>query len=142
MTSRNTEHGYLSLIDPVFGMIKEQGYSKRRRGTRVLFATILVNALMACGAVTVHDLNGTWELSGSDEHGKDVQCAISVPGGIYSALLNANAIPDPYWRLNESKVQWPRRKEWTIRREFDLDASFLDSESVILRLEAGVYPFF
>jgi hypothetical protein len=40
-----------------------------------------------------------------------------VPGDIYSALLKAKAIPDPYYSINEALVQWLRDHDWRIKTQ-------------------------
>ncbi len=79
------------------------------------------------------DLAGTWKLTQADD--PSVTCPIAVPGGIYTALLDAKRIPDPYFAQNEKLTQWPSRKDWLFSRTFEVPESFLASKSVTLRLE-------
>jgi beta-mannosidase len=44
----------------------------------------------------------------------------AVPGDNYSALLKAQAIPDPYYSTNEALVQWVRDHDWRITRKFNV----------------------
>ena len=81
------------------------------------------------------DLAGTWTLRGADESNVPVECSVSVPGDVQSALLLAGKIPDPFWGRNEEKVQWVGRRNWTVERTFDVSAEFLVHANVILRLE-------
>jgi len=37
---------------------------------------------------------------------------MQVPGDIYSALIQAGELPDPYFGENELKAQWPGREDW------------------------------
>ncbi|MFB6135429.1 MAG: glycoside hydrolase family 2 protein [Halobacteriaceae archaeon] len=55
-----------------------------------------------------------------------------VPGGVYSDLLRAGEIPDPYEDDNELDVQWVGESDWTYRRTVDVDSSLLDHERVTL----------
>ena len=81
------------------------------------------------------DLAGEWRLSGADEHGAAIECAVAVPGDVHSALLGAKLIPDPFWGCNETNVQWVGKCDWTLTREFDVPADFLAAKSIILRLD-------
>ena len=79
-------------------------------------------------------LAGTWYLH---EEGNAVQLpmAMQVPGGVHSALLQADRIPDPYFGKNELRTQEVGRKDWCVERSFKLDPRLLKCASVILRLE-------
>ena len=79
------------------------------------------------------DLAGEWRL---EQAGKsEVNCPITVPGDVHSALLAAKIIPDPYWSANEYLTLWVGRADWMQRRAFDVPADFLAAPSVILRLD-------
>ena len=81
------------------------------------------------------DLAGVWRLAGTDDRGVAVDCPITVPGGVHSALLEAGRIPDPYFGRNELKTQWVGRQEWTVSRTFEVGAGLLEKKAVVLRLE-------
>lgn len=104
-------------------------------GLMALMCVVCVFAIATQAGGKTQDLIGMWNLVGTDEGGAPLRCAIAVPGGVYAALLRAGVIPDPYYGQNERLVQWPRRKDWMIERDFELDGSLLASESVVLRLE-------
>ena len=63
----------------------------------------------------ITQLNGLWTLQ---QVGCSQQHPARVPGTIISDLLTAGQIPDPYYRDNESKVQWVGEKDWTLARTF------------------------
>ena len=87
----------------------------------------------AGNAAAIIDLSGAWRLTQTDAPAKSYPAA--VPGGVHAALLDAGAIPDPFWGRNEQRVLWVGEKDWTFSRSFDLEAAFLGNESVILRVE-------
>jgi len=60
-------------------------------------------------------LNTEWSVSNED-------CCVplSVPGDVHSALLLAKVIEDPYWRDNETKLDWVHEAIWVAEREFEL----------------------
>jgi len=97
----------------------------------------LLTVLVSLGTVALTaaeiDLAGTWKLTQVETN--SVTCPVQVPGGIYTALLDAKYIPDPYWAQNEKLTQWPSRSEWLFARTFDVSADFAAAKSVILRLE-------
>ena len=56
------------------------------------------------------DLTGEWRL---EQVGKsEVNCPITVPGDVHSALLSAKIIPDPYYSANEYLTLWVGRADW------------------------------
>ncbi|MFC1483512.1 glycoside hydrolase family 2 protein [Candidatus Neomarinimicrobiota bacterium] len=75
------------------------------------------------------DLNGSWEFKATDE---EEWTEAQVPGTIWSDLLRAGRIPDPFYRDNELKVQWVEKKEWEYRRTFQVDEDLLKHDKVIL----------
>lgn len=67
------------------------------------------------GAVPL-DLGGNmWTLRG-DGTSRAIQA--SVPGSTYTNLLAMDKIPDPYYRENNSAVQWVAEKTWYFERSF------------------------
>jgi len=59
----------------------------------------------------------------------------TVPGGVYTDLLNEGEIPDPFVEDNELDVQWVGKTDWTYRRTVDVDADLLDHDRVVLQCE-------
>jgi beta-mannosidase len=87
------------------------------------------------------DLSGEWELS-SDHLDKPI--AATVPGCVHADLLASGIIADPYFRDNETAVQWIGEADWCYRREFDVSEDFLLKPVVVLRCEgldtlAGIF---
>lgn len=46
----------------------------------------------------------------------------TVPGSVHQDLLAAGQIPDPFYGLNEYKVQWVGQCDWLYRCEFEVSA--------------------
>ena len=44
----------------------------------------------------------------------------SVPGSVHTDLINNGIIEDPYFRLNERKVQWVDKKDWVYQTTFNI----------------------
>lgn len=78
------------------------------------------------------DLAGKWKLS--QVKGK-ITVDANIPGDNYSALLKAGKIPDPYFGMNEDKVQWPANEDWEYSREFNAGAELLAKKSVFMNIE-------
>jgi hypothetical protein len=49
------------------------------------------------------DLGGAWQVA---QEGKSDWLPATVPGNVHTDLMKAGKIPDPFFRDNESKVQW------------------------------------
>ncbi|WP_459191019.1 beta-mannosidase [Halosimplex sp. J119] len=77
-------------------------------------------------------LNGSWQYR---QRGGGEWREGSVPGGVYTDLLNAGEIPDPFVGDNELDVQWVGRTDWTYRRTVDVDDRLLDYERLVLRFD-------
>lgn len=58
--------------------------------------------------------------------------AAKVPGDVHLDLLAAKQIPDPFYRDNESKLQWIQDASWEYRDAFDVSASQLKKSHVDL----------
>ncbi len=75
------------------------------------------------------DLAGEWTLSEVDgSH----TCPFAVPGDVFSALLAAGQIPDPYWGMNEAAVQWVIARDWVIERRIEVTSEMLACPSIYL----------
>lgn len=64
--------------------------------------------------MTKFDLNGTWRLTGA---GYD--CTGTIPGSVYSFLLDNNLMEDPFYRQNELEALKLMENEFTFTRAFD-----------------------
>ena len=58
-----------------------------------------------------------------------------VPGNIHTDLMSNGIIQDPFYRLNESKVQWVDKKDWEYLNNFELSAKEYAKEHHELRFE-------
>jgi beta-mannosidase len=82
--------------------------------------------------VPAKDLGGTWTLRQS---GRRESIPATVPGTVHTDLLAAGKIPDPYYRDNESSLQWVGETDWVYARSFNVPEDFLKDDRVILRCE-------
>ncbi|MCI8442180.1 MAG: glycoside hydrolase family 2 protein [Provencibacterium sp.] len=78
------------------------------------------------------DLGGRWELTLSN----GTRCSGSVPGSVYSFLLENGQMENPHWRENElAALQLITENDFTFSRQFTLPESFQGLSSVLLRCE-------
>ena len=55
-----------------------------------------------------------------------------VPGCVHTDLRRAGQIPDPFWGVNETELQWIEERDWEYRATFTVPASLLAEETVEL----------
>jgi beta-mannosidase len=80
--------------------------------------------------VLTTDLGGTaWTLQ---QAGQSEKLPAQVPGDHYSDLLRAGKIPDPYYRDNNTSVQWAANTGWTYQRTFEVTPQQLAMTTVEL----------
>lgn len=78
------------------------------------------------------DLNGVWQFKAiSDE----AWLPARVPGSVQFDLLNNQIISDPFWGNNEDSIQWIEEKNWAYTKDFILDSSWLDFQSIELDMD-------
>ncbi|WEL20141.1 glycoside hydrolase family 2 protein [Halorhabdus sp. BNX81] len=77
-------------------------------------------------------LNGRWQFRAQDD---DAWLDGTVPGGVYTDLLENGEIDDPFYADNELDVQWVGKTDWEYRRTVDVDPEFLDEDRVRLQCE-------
>ncbi len=75
------------------------------------------------------DLNGIWSMTGND-----FNCCGTIPGSVYSFLINNELIDDPFYRTNEEKALELSRYDYTFSREFIYEKQ-TDDKRVLLRCE-------
>ena len=61
-------------------------------------------------------LNGTWRMTGTG-----FDCEGNIPGSLYSFLLDAGLMEDPYYRDNEFDALALTHHDYTFRRSFDFE---------------------
>ncbi|MHB8063875.1 MAG: glycosyl hydrolase 2 galactose-binding domain-containing protein, partial [Ruminiclostridium sp.] len=77
-------------------------------------------------------LNGKWHMNiiGGEEY-----IAANVPGSVYSDLLAASKMQDPYWRDNELQALALMEQDFEYYRTFSVSQELLSSDLVLLRCE-------
>ncbi|HYQ86257.1 MAG TPA: glycoside hydrolase family 2 protein [Bacteroidota bacterium] len=56
----------------------------------------------------------------------------TVPGTVHTDLLANRKIPDPFYRMNESRVQWIESQQWLYRRDFVVPPDVLSAQAIEL----------
>ncbi len=80
--------------------------------------------------VVTIDLGGTaWTLQ---QAGESEKLPAQVPGDHYSDLLRVGKIPDPYYRDNNTQVQWAAQTGWVYHRTFEVTPEQLAMKNVEL----------
>ena len=77
-------------------------------------------------------LNGSWRMKRA---GDDEWLPASVPGSVYSDLLTAHKMEDPYWRDNETAALPLMEHEYTYERNFNVSPVMLGADRLLLRCE-------
>ena len=70
----------------------------------------------------IFSLNGDWSFS---QAGKNNWQAAKVPGCNFTDLLASGQIEDPFYRDNETQLQWIEHQDWLYRKSFWLDQDWL-----------------
>ena len=74
-------------------------------------------------------LDGAWEFKAVSA---DKWMPAEVPGVVHLDLFNNNVIEDPFYRMNESKVQWIGKERWEYKRNFEVSESLFNKSQIKL----------
>jgi beta-mannosidase len=83
-------------------------------------------------------LNAGWEfrqMGAGQENGGGTWRPAQVPGDVHLDLLRNHLIPDPYYRDNESKLQWIQEADWEYRTSLSATPELLSRKNVELVFE-------
>ena len=72
-----------------------------------------------------------------DDLGQNIQSAgykTQLPNTALNALFENGAIEDPFYGINEKRLQWLEKKDWIFEKTFDVDPSVLNNEKIDLIL--------
>ncbi len=89
----------------------------------------------ATSATHIQSLNDQWEMRQADTD--DWMPVATIPSTVHTALFKNGRIEDPFYRDNESRLQWIESKDWEYRKRFDADTTLL-SEQVVELLFKGL----
>ena len=77
-------------------------------------------------------LDKGWEFS---QAGSNEWMSARVPGTVHQDLLDHGRLPDPFYGMNEQKVQWVEKEDWLYRTVFTVTADQLKSDATWLTFE-------
>lgn len=78
-------------------------------------------------------LNGNdWEFK---ETGQAIWRPAKVPGSVHTDLMEAKALPDPFWRDNEKWVQWVSNLDWEYKKQFQVESKLWSRDSIFLNFK-------
>ena len=67
-------------------------------------------------------LHTGWEFS---QVGTEIWRTAVVPGTVHQDLIHHNLIPNPFYGINEQKIQWVENEDWEYRTAFTITADQL-----------------
>ena len=91
--------------------------------------TLFVLSCSTTKQESIVELDSNWEFK--SENDKEYLPA-SVPGTVHLDLLQNGKIDDPFFRLNEHKLQWIDKLDWEYRTSFDVNDSHFNYEAIEL----------
>ena len=77
-------------------------------------------------------LNRAWEFS---QAGKGEWLPATVPGTVHQDLMDNGKLENPFFGLNEQKVQWVENEDWVYRTSFQVSEDQLARECAVLDFE-------
>ncbi|XP_063918755.1 beta-mannosidase-like isoform X1 [Zophobas morio] len=95
----------------------------------VFFATNILG--LSC--LQLQDLGGQWSLT--EATGKYNNLNATVPGGIYTDLMQNKIIGDIFYGNNDTETRWVAETNWTYKYQFAVDDSILNHSTVNIVFE-------
>ena len=93
---------------------------------------LLTGALLSQLPQTIKQINTGWKFKAFDDTS---WLTATVPGTVHTDLMDNGIIEDPYYRLNERKVQWIDKKDWIYQTIFYLDEETFNRQNHELNFE-------
>jgi len=103
----------------------------------LLFIVLITMLVVACrqrnpaDAITKR-LEGIWEFKKSTDTN---WLPATVPGTVHTDLLNNKIINEPFYRDEETKLQWVGQQTWNYRTTFDVEAEIIQKENILISFE-------
>lgn len=77
-------------------------------------------------------LNENWQFT---QALKEEWKAATVPGTVHQDLINHNLLPNPFYGLNEEKVQWVENYDWEYKTNFMVSEEDLNHDGAVIFFE-------
>lgn len=100
------------------------------KNSLILLITLIILIPFQTNAQNISiELNQNWQF----KHQKEKKWYnATVPGTVHTDLLANKLIPDPFFRDNESKLQWIDKADWEYKTVFDVDTETYAKKSIEL----------
>lgn len=80
----------------------------------------------------IRQLRTGWEFS---MYGSHEWLSAEVPGTVHQDLLAHDKLPDPFYGMNEEKIQWVEKEDWLYRTSFVVSEEEMSAEGTFLVFE-------
>lgn len=97
-----------------------------------LFFLLAIPFILPAQQVEALSLNEGWEFS---QMNKNQWYTAEVPGSVQRDLVRHNVLPDPFYGINEEKIQWVEDENWDFRKTFTITADQLKYDDAQLFFE-------
>ncbi|KYB26528.1 beta-mannosidase [Tribolium castaneum] len=94
---------------------------------------LLLELFTVCYCLKRRSLGGEWIVR--EATGKYDNLKATVPGGIYTDLMNNKIIGDVFYGNNDTETRWVAQSDWIYTSQFLVDESFLNHKSINLVFE-------
>lgn len=94
----------------------------------ILFSLICIQQAVFGQNISI-ELNKNWQFKNQKEN---KWYKATVPGTVHTDLLTNKLIHDPYYRDNESKLQWIDKADWEYKTVFNVDAKTFSKKNIEL----------
>ena len=81
-------------------------------------------------------LDKGWEFA---QVGRNEWLPATVPGTVHQDLISHNKLPNPFYGMNEQKVQWVENEDWVYKTTFNVTDEQLSRDAALLILEGIGY---
>jgi len=78
------------------------------------------------------NLDKGWEFA---QVGRNEWLPAMVPGTVHQDLISHNKLPNPFYGMNEQKVQWVENEDWVYKTTFNVTDEQLSRDAALLILE-------
>lgn len=101
----------------------------------------IIGGLLCCCSVaygqkaqepTTIRLNDGWSFA---QVGTEKWLPATVPGTVHQDLIRHQLLPDPFYGLNEAKIQWVENEDWEYKTSFTLNEEQLNREGALLTFD-------
>jgi Beta-galactosidase/beta-glucuronidase len=95
----------------------------------LVFSLMFATQLLAQASPLVKEINDGWKFH---KVGTNDWQPATVPGCVHTDLLANKIIADPFYRDNESKLQWIDKYSWEYKTIITVDKTTLDRQNIDL----------